>query len=609
MENEKKENTYTQDPEMQDMTAEKKTSGIKARRKKGQKILIQIGVIIIVLFTLVTIAVGNMVTMSSFSTSLSSNITLFEYYLEMLIDNIEEYQAFYWLLDYWRDNASDLVAEGIGSKDPGEIDDILKKLSKKTVNEVTPEDAASLSPEDQKRFAVKAYYDIQEIFRLYQNEDEEELGILLSMKNDNGDEVIILTNAPEDEEDIMLGLTGNVEEIQQVINNTETATKAKVWKWAFTTPGKMMIFGTSIPLEKYTGSSSAEMLGVFSAELVYGDMKYTDHIRRDVICMMLLVLVLILTALYFIVPMPLEKVKKCVSEYSDTKNANELTEKLAEIRSRNEIGAFADEFSALALEMERYTREMEVLAGERERVATELNVAQNIQLQMLPQVFPTGEKFLVFASMEAAKEVGGDFYDCYMIDEDHLVMTIADVSGKGVPAALFMAVSKTMLKNRSMLGGAPSEIFRHVNNWLCEGNDLCMFVTVWLGILTVSTGELVCANAGHENPALRMGDEPMHLVRTEHGSPLGLVEDMEFEDEHYKLSSGDALYVYTDGVPEAKAPDETMFGEERLEAVLSGIAKDDTPETIMRKVSDAVREFEGDQAQYDDCTMLCLVMQ
>ncbi len=210
--------------------------------------------------------------------------------------------------------------------------------------------------------------------------------------------------------------------------------------------------------------------------------------------------------------------------------------------------------------------------------------------------------------MNPAKEVGGDFYDCYMIDDDHLALTIADVSGKGVPASLFMAVSKTMLKDRTIVGGLPSAILGDVNNWLTKGNENCMFVTVWLGILTVSTGEFVCANAGHENPVIRSGEEPFRLCKTEHGSPLGLVKGMEFVDEHYKFSSGDALFLYTDGVPEANSPDEKMFREERLESVLAETSKEDSPQIIMQKVKKAVDEFAGDAPQYDDLTMLCLVI-
>ena len=575
---------------------------------KNHKILIQIGLVIIALFTIVIIAVGNMVTMSSFSTSLSNNITLFTNHMSTLSGELESYRSITWLMDYWKDNAASLVTEDGRMEAKGNIDHILKALSEEDAEDITAEEASSLSPEDQRRFAVFCYYEMMDIFKAYQDEyDEEKCAILLTMAdNEDEDRFVILTNSTDD--GILLGWKGDIKEILKVVENTSNAVEPEVWKWAFSAPTEMMLFGTDVYFEPYQGTSSAELLGVFSAEFVYEDMLYTDHIKHEVILMMVIVLAVILLCLYFIVPLPLSKVKKCVSEYADTKDAETLTAKLSSIHSKNEIGAFADQFSALALEMERYTKEMEILAGEKERVATELNVATNIQMQMLPRKFPERKEFRLFASMNPAKEVGGDFYDCYLTDDDHLALAIADVSGKGVPAALFMAVSKTMLKNRTMVGGNPSEILRDVNNWLCEGNDSCMFVTVWLGILTISTGALISANAGHENPGIRSGNDPFSLIRTDHGSPLGLMEGLEYQDEEYALSKGSALFVYTDGVPEANASDGSMFGEERLEKVLSEVSPEDEPEMIMNKVRSAVDEFAGDTPQYDDLTMLCLVM-
>ena len=575
---------------------------------KSQKIVIQIGVVIIVLFTIVIIAVGNMVTMSSFSTSLSNNVTMFTRYMTALSDDLGRYRSLTWLMDYWKENADTLVSEDERMDDKGNIDDILKALSVNEAADVTPEGAASLSLEDQRRFAVWSYYDLLDIFKTYQGENgEEECAILLTMAdNEEDDRFLVLTNSPDGE--ILLGRKGDIKEILKVVENTANAVEPAVWKWAFTTPEEMMLFGTGFYFEPYQGSSTAELLGVFSAESVYNDMLFTDHIRRDVIIMMVIVLVLILVYLYFIVPRPLSKVKRYVSEYADTKDAAAVTAELSSIRSKNEIGAFADQFSSLALEMDRYTKEMAILAGEKERVATELNVATSIQMQMLPREFPERKEFSLFASMTPAKEVGGDFYDCYMIDDDHLALTIADVSGKSVPAALFMAVSKTMLKNRTTIGGTPAEILRDVNNWLCEGNDSCMFVTVWIGILTISTGVLISANAGHEDPGVRSGNSSFSLIKTDHGSPLGLMEGLEYDDEEYILSPGSALFVYTDGVPEANDSDGAMFGEERLASTLSEIVPEDTPEMIMKKVRTAVDEFAGDAPQYDDLTMLCLVM-
>ncbi|MBO6137496.1 MAG: PP2C family protein-serine/threonine phosphatase [Lachnospiraceae bacterium] len=572
--------------------------------KKEGRIVVEIGAFIIVLFTLVTIAVGNMVTMASFSTALNANLYLYEYYMGNLEDIMGEYKALSWLMDYWKGYADNWAKEETVYKEAQAIDDILTRLSKKSARDVTPEEAAALPEEDQKRFALWSYKELQKEFSEYED-DEEDFYIILAMADSEQDTpIVILSNVT----DVKFGTVGDVENINQVIANTDEAERAEVWKWAFSTPESMMLFGTRLPIEGYKGSYYANMLGAFPAQTVYDSMTFTATIRNEVIVMMFLVLILILLVLYFIVPRPLEKLKRLVTEYSDTKDTAALTRKLSDIQSKNEIGALADEFSSMAQEMERYTQEMEVLAAEKERVATELSVATNIQIQMLPHVFPQRDRFDLYASSKAAKEVGGDFYDSYMIDDDHLAMTIADVSGKGVPASLFMAVSKTMLKNRTLVGGSPASVLKDVNNWLCEGNDSCMFVTVWHGILTISTGELVCANAGHENPGFRMGDEPFRLIRKDHGLALGLIENEEFVEEHYRLSSGDAVFVYTDGVPESHALDESMFGEDRLEQVLSTVAKDAAPREIMEKVGAAVEEFAGDAPQYDDITMLCLII-
>ncbi len=582
------------------------TTKSKSTGKKKQKILVQIGVIIIVLFTLVTVAVGNMITMASFSTALSSNMTSFVYIMENMIDNMDDYRSLPWLMDYWKDNADLPFSEGGTDDLSDEIDGILKKLSKEDVRDVTSRETESLSEEEQKIFALWCFEDIEQIFLQYYNDANYTITLTANIGDD--DDQFVLFNSGDGEDESSYGGIIDLTTLKQIIRNTDKAVNADVWRWAFTTPDQLMLFATSIPLSDYTDLEGVEMYGLMQADLVYEDMAATGHIKNEVIIMLLLVFALILLFLYFIVPWPLEKVKKCVSEYSDTKDANALTEKLSRIHSHNEIGAFADEFSSLAQEMDRYTREIEKMAGEREKAATELNVARDIQKQMLPQVFPEREAFSLFASMNPAKEVGGDFYDCYMIDDDHLALTIADVSGKGVPASLFMAVSKTMLKDRTIVGGGPSAILSDVNNWLSKGNENCMFVTVWLGILTVSTGELVCANAGHENPGIRSGEEPFRLCKTEHGSPLGLMKGMEFADEHYKFSPGDALFLYTDGVPEANSLDEEMFGEERLESVLTATSREDSPQIIMQKVKKAVDDFAGDTPQYDDLTMLCLVI-
>ena len=240
---------------------------------------------------------------------------------------------------------------------------------------------------------------------------------------------------------------------------------------------------------------------------------------------------------------------------------------------------------------------------EKERITTELNTATKIQADMLPREFPDSDIFDLYASMDPAKEVGGDFYDFFMTDENHIALVMADVSGKGVPSALFMVIAKTLIKNRAQMGGTPGEILRDVNDQLCEGNEAGLFVTVWLAVIDVTTGKGLAANAGHEHPAL-MHDGRFGLVEYKHSLVLAAYEGMRFREHEFALSPGDCLFVYTDGVPEATNKDKEMFGAERM---LSALNRDPqaVPEALLRSVREDIDAFVSDAEQFDDITMMC----
>ena len=256
-------------------------------------------------------------------------------------------------------------------------------------------------------------------------------------------------------------------------------------------------------------------------------------------------------------------------------------------------------------------RSLRRITAEKERIDTELSVATSIQSDMLPKIFPAfpeRKEFDLYSSMDPAKEVGGDFYDFFLIDDDHLALVMADVSGKGVPAALFMVISKTIIKNVALSGKytGPGEILYDVNNKLCESNEEDMFVTVWLGILKISTGRLVSANGGHEYPALcRRGGE-YELIRDVHGPGLGMFEDADFEEWEGTLQSGDKLFLYTDGVPEATDANEELFGSDRMLEALNDSRKEKSLEGILRLVRQHVDAFVGNASQFDDLTMTIL---
>ena len=281
----------------------------------------------------------------------------------------------------------------------------------------------------------------------------------------------------------------------------------------------------------------------------------------------------------------------------------------AKIHDNDEIGDLAKSFNYMAMSLKDYIRDLAAVTAEKERIGAELNVATQIQADMLPRIFPPfpdRKEFEIYASMTPAKEVGGDFYDFFLIDDNHLGLVMADVSGKGVPAALFMVIAKTLIKNRALMGGTPSEILYDVNNQLCEGNEAELFVTVWLGILEINTGKVTSSNAGHEYPAIkRAGNNSFELLKSKHSPAVATMEGMKFRQVDFELNHGDILYIYTDGVAEATNANEELYGTDRMIEALNKNANANVDEilSIMKKDVD---DFTGDAPQFDDITMLCL---
>ena len=258
--------------------------------------------------------------------------------------------------------------------------------------------------------------------------------------------------------------------------------------------------------------------------------------------------------------------------------------------------------------MEREQMEQENMIKEQERIVKELSTARQIQKSVLPHIFPPfpdRAEIDLFATMDPAKDVGGDFYDFYFIDEDHLCLVIADVSGKGIPAALFMMLSKRILEDLARQERTPSTILEKANDLLCDNNQAEMFVTVWLGILEISTGKLTAANAGHEFPAICKKGGSFELYKDTHGFVVGGMEGVHYKGYDLQLNPGDKLFVYTDGVPEATDGSGEMFGTDRMITALRSCA-DNTPEEILQGVRSAVDSFVGDAEQFDDLTMMCL---
>ena len=302
---------------------------------------------------------------------------------------------------------------------------------------------------------------------------------------------------------------------------------------------------------------------------------------------------------------PLNTMKKRISDMGEENLVFNMEDTY---RTGDEIEILADSFSRLSKKTVDYVEQVRTVTAEKERISSELQMAAAIQSSMLPHIFPSfpdRKEFDLYASMDPAKEVGGDFYDFFLIDDDHLCMVIADVSGKGVPGALFMMISKVILQNCAFLSDSAEEILAQANSAICANNQADMFVTVWIGILEISTGKLTAANAGHEFPVLKRAGGKYELYKDHHGFVIGGMPGMKYRQYELQLHPGDRLFVYTDGVPEATDADSQLFGTDRM---LSALNEKDAadPKEVVQVVHEAVDRFVKDAEQFDDMTMLCL---
>ena len=308
---------------------------------------------------------------------------------------------------------------------------------------------------------------------------------------------------------------------------------------------------------------------------------------------------------------PINAIANAAQDYvQDRRAGSSVTDHFSSlnIHSGDELENLSLTMADMEQQLAQHEKYIKQITAEKERIEAELSLATQIQESMLPHivpVFPDRKDFDIIGSMDPAKEVGGDFYDYFLIDGDHLCMVIADVSGKGVPGALFMMVTKIILQNVAISGDSPGDILTKTNAAVCSNNEAGMFVTVWIGILELSTGKLTCANAGHEYPVFKHPDGSFVLYKDKHGFVLGGLEGAIYKEYEIQLEPGAKLFVYTDGVPEATAIGGEMFGTERMISALNTCA-DDSPNAILDGVRNTVDAFVGDAEQFDDLTMMCL---
>ncbi len=311
--------------------------------------------------------------------------------------------------------------------------------------------------------------------------------------------------------------------------------------------------------------------------------------------------IILLTVLYVLISMLAQSIVvnnlHLVNESLNKITNGDLDEEVSVYKS-SEFASLSDDINKTVKALKGYIEAAE------KRIDQELEFARQIQASSLPQNFKLHRDDIeIFATMKPAREVGGDFYDFFFVKAGIFAMVIADVSGKGIPAALFMMRSKAAIRSTAGAGNDPSEILTKVNEVLCEGNDTDMFVTVWLGIMDLSTGLLKCANAGHEYPVLRRDGEDYELFKDKHSPAIGTMDGIKFKEYELTLKPGDELFIYTDGIPEAINKEVEQYGTDRLLEALND-NKDIPMERLLPRISNNLAAFVGEAEQFDDVTML-----
>ena len=528
-------------------------------------------------------------------------------------DAVKEYPTYEWLLRYWYNHADELSVEydvdfGPGTRTEDKVRLLIERNPGFNPRYATVLDVHALSAADQRLYAEVTYSWL--ITRLNQIKQAHDIDFLFIVATDDYETQFFLLSAaePGGERGTTYGQFYTLGSTSDVGEDQADAMRAARQE----RDGHLADAGMYVDYYR--------SLCTFDRHIVQVGLTYDlSDIRAEVmeqtfletelaVALQVLLSLLCLGILYFLVLRPLGGVQHNIRLFKETKDSDVVIRNLAAIRPNNEIGQLSEDVSELAEEIDDFVLQIQTITMEKERIGTELALASNIQEGMLPSTFPafpTNDEFDIYASMDPAREVGGDFYDFFLVDDDHLCMVIADVSGKGIPAALFMMASKIILANNAMMGKSPAQILTDTNNSICSNTRGEMFVTVWLGILELSTGRLVAANAGHEYPVLRRPDGQWELLRDKHGLVVGGMEGIRYREYELELEPGSGIFVYTDGLAEANDADERMFGCDRMLDALNE-KPESSPEETIRRMRDAVSGFVRDAEQFDDLTMLCL---
>jgi serine phosphatase RsbU (regulator of sigma subunit) len=578
-------------------------------KKTNRHILVQNGAVFLVVIVIMTLAVAVFTYVNLWMGAIDIECENAYYKAFNAAEELESYDAYPFYIQYWDkhpevarrmtdDETADLILDLKSAMDRNSIEFVAFTLD---------DNLSKMSENDQRVFCEFIYQLMLDKFEDVNKTKKESshAPILLGVRDDG--EMVVLIDDPNDTLNVFDVLSLNFNDIHLV-----TAESTNTIPWTENLVYISVEDGSDFTAAAYPVIADNKTYAVVLVGIETGIMSViSDNIRSKyaviTVIMALFAGIILLLTQYQSLVKPLSQLRVYVSNYTDELHTDRLVERLQSIKVRNEIGGLAKDIEIMAKRIKEYAEEKTKLVTEKAKLDSEMSLAADIQKSMLSTDFPDDreKRFRIYATMDPAKDVGGDLYDFFFIDDDHLALVIADVSGKGIPAALFMMETMTLIKEKAVPGKSPAQIVDEVNNSLMLYNKKQLFVTTWFMVIELSTGRAVEVNAGHDKPVLCQSGGSFTIIKNEHSMALGIMNDIEAEENYWELKPGDKIFLYTDGVTDAINSDKKFFGEERMLEALNEV-KEGTPKEILEHIKNKVTEFEGDAPVFDDIAMLAL---
>ena len=572
---------------------------MKTESKNKKKILFQFGVRILLLLAISVVIMVPIVFICEFLLFHSAQFTMVEKAFTEFDEHIENHPHIESVMNFWKDHPEE-IAGGLSESEAQNANHISDMFS-----EIDDSRFHSLTYSEQKILACSDYMELSQIFKNYVKVFGYKELLCMDITEENFGMIYFYEKKDEKNNDTALGMKADYQNLNLAelgkIQSGKNETYATI---------KNLDDGTKVYIV-YEGveiNGQPKCVNICVYDWTESDMFFKRALKlsfRGLLVLMAFIMAVSVAYLYFSTLRPILKIQKYVHSYMDSMNTEKFLTGMDTVRRGNEIGTLSGDLSDMIKKIEEYHAEILQNTKEKAKTEYELSIASKMQAAMLPQKLPEAEGYSVAASMNPAAYVGGDFYDSFMTDESHLVLVIADVTGKGVYAALLAASVQTSLRCNARPDSRPSELLTRLNKEILEKNLDKMFVTVWIGILDTKTGILTTSNAGHEYPMLN-ADGVYEKYKDKHGLPAGARLKSVYTDCEIHLTKGSSLFVYTDGVTEAVIKDGERFGTDRLTAVLNE-NPDMLPDEILSIVKHSVSDYfaEGTE-QFDDITMMCI---